>query len=90
MPINNDFRARVEDIISALMTDCVVSVSHELEVYLKKWLVVKRCCYKTIINGVNTAKFNTLPKNKKERFLQKALSRKSGISTDNDRGKSRS
>ena len=57
MPIPKNLRTRLEDSIAALMTDSIVPVSHELENFLKKWLLFNRSTFKTITNGINTALF---------------------------------
>jgi len=72
MPIQTGLKARTEDIFASLMTDCVVSVSFELEVFLKKWLIFNCCSFETIINGVDTNKFKRITDfSEKRRLLKK-------------------
>ena len=72
MPIQTGLKARTEDIFASLMTNCVVPVSFELEVFLKKWLIFNCCSFDTIINGVDTNKFKRLTDfSEKRRLLKK-------------------
>jgi glycosyltransferase involved in cell wall biosynthesis len=57
MPVELGFKARCEDIVAGLLTDHFVSVSHEIEGFMKKRLFFNCCCFHTIINGINTDKY---------------------------------
>ncbi len=71
MPANIDIKSRCEDIVAGLMADCIVPVSHELEIFLKRWQLFNRCKYATIINGIDTNRFKPVSLQEKERLIAK-------------------
>jgi glycosyltransferase involved in cell wall biosynthesis len=72
MPMYTRLRDRLEDSLACSMTSHVISVSHEIEIFLKKWFWFPRCQFKTIINGVDTNKFKPLAdRSQKLKLLEK-------------------
>ncbi|TKB07412.1 glycosyltransferase [Desulforhopalus sp. IMCC35007] len=69
MPVDMSWKAHIEDIVAGLLIDCVVSVSHEIELFIRKWLLFKRPLFRTIINGVDTDKFQPISDTKKKKQL---------------------
>ena len=57
MPMFTRFQDRIEDSLASWLTSDIVSVSHEIDDFLRKWLLFPRCTFSTILNGVDTDKF---------------------------------
>jgi len=72
MPMFTGLRDRLEDSLAGFLTSNVVSVSAEIEKFLKKWFWFPRCQFETILNGIDTNKFRpVVDLHHKDKLLKK-------------------
>lgn len=72
MPLFTRIRDRLEDTLAAWLTNEVVSVSHEIDDFLRKWYLLPRCKFGIIINGIDTNTFIPLDdSSRKQKLLKK-------------------
>lgn len=57
IPIFTAFRYRVEDNLACLLTKRVISVSSEIQQFMKSWLLCSSVKFVTIVNGIDTSLF---------------------------------
>ena len=60
MPIFTSFKDRLFDSLACFATSTVVSVSHEINRFLRNWFLLPRSRFETIINGIDTSSYRPI------------------------------